>query len=69
MSYDGVLCYGGILCVMVVYSVLWRCTLCYGGVLYGTVVYCVPTPPRLHHDSAPTDPRIISVHISSQWPE
>ena len=35
------MCYGGILCVMVVYYVLWRCNLCYGGVLYGRVVYCV----------------------------
>ena len=32
------------------------------------VLRIAPTPPRLHHDSAPTDPRIISVHISPSGP-
>ena len=47
-------CYGGALCVMAVYCivwqctvcravycVLWRCTVCYDSVLYVRVVYCV----------------------------
>ena len=28
-----IVCYGGVLCVMVVYCVVVGCTVCYGGVL------------------------------------
>ena len=40
MCYGGVLMlgwrtvfYGGVLCVMAAYCMLWSCTVCYGGVL------------------------------------
>ena len=35
------MCYGGVLCVRMVYCVLCWCTVVYGGVLCGRVVYCV----------------------------
>ena len=40
MCYGGaIFVMGGVLCVMMVYGVLWRCTVCYGSVLCVMAVY------------------------------